>query len=39
MANEWREHVKKTMNQMKASAPKGTNRYVKRCFKSSKKNI
>jgi hypothetical protein len=37
MANEWREHVKKTMNQMKASAPKGKTVMLKDVLKAAAK--
>ena len=37
MANEWREHVKKTMNQMKASAPKGQTVMLRDVLKAAKK--
>lgn len=37
MANEWREHVKKTMNQMKATAPKGQTVMLRDVLKAAKK--
>jgi hypothetical protein len=37
MANEWREHVKKTMNEMRASAPKGKTVMLKDVLQSAKK--
>jgi|UniRef100_A0A6C0CZJ6 hypothetical protein len=36
MANEWRAHVKKTMEEMKKAAPKGTTVMLKDVLKKAK---
>jgi|UniRef100_A0A6C0CI97 hypothetical protein len=36
MANEWRAHVKKTMEEMKKSAPKGVTVMLKDVLKKAK---
>jgi len=36
MANEWRAHVKKTMDEMKKSAPKGVTIMLKDVLKKAK---
>ena len=36
MANEWRAHVKKTMEEMKKAAPKGTTVMLKDVLKKTK---